>query len=83
MSQELDGLIQSALLQLRSDYAQLCRGGDIADPRAPISEADIVSDIRLRLADIARQAGCTIYQEIRAVPRGVTAMDEIKYPAED
>jgi len=59
--------VLAALLDTREDYASRCNEGDIVDPGAPISEADVVSEIRFRLLPVAERWGCHVHQEVRAV----------------
>ena len=76
---ELAEAIQAVLVELRSDYASFCRDGDVVDSRAPISEADIVSEIRSRLLSVAERWGYTIHQEIRAVTDDLPGTTHIKH----
>ena len=59
--------IRSILEALRSEYAD-CYSLDIDDPQAPITERDIVAEIRDRLKAFCRSNGYQVHCEVKPAP---------------
>lgn len=59
--------IRSILEELRSEYAACCPL-DVDDPEAPITERDIVTEIRNRLIAFCRTRGYQVHCEVKPAP---------------
>ncbi len=59
--------IRNILEELRSEYATFCPG-DVDDPEAPITERDIVAEIRDRLKAFCRSNGYQVHCEVKPAP---------------
>lgn len=58
--------IDNVLAELPSWYSSYCNG-DVDDPKAPITESDIVAEIRHRLLDFCTAKGYHVHCEVRPV----------------
>ena len=59
--------IRSILEELRSEYEDCC-SLDVDDPQAPITERDIVAEIRDRLKAFCRSNGYQVHCEVKPAP---------------
>jgi translation elongation factor EF-4 len=59
--------IRSVLEELKSEYADCCLL-DVDDPEAPITERDIVAEIRDRLKAFCRSRGYQVHCEVKPAP---------------
>jgi hypothetical protein len=62
-------VIRGILEELKSEYASSCPL-DVEDPEAPVTERDIVAEIRDRLKTFCRSRGYQVHCEIKPAPDG-------------
>jgi hypothetical protein len=69
--------VAEILERLKADYVASC-DHDVRSPDAPVTERDIVADIRFRMQDFCRSKGLYAHCEIKPVPIGATAPEDLK-----
>lgn len=70
-------MIKSILAELRSEYAAQCPL-DVDDPEAPVTERDIVAEIRHRLKAFCHSRGYQVHCEIKPAPDDNIGPDQMR-----
>ena len=69
--------IRDILEKLRSEYANSCPF-DVDDPEVPITERDIVAEIRERLKAFCRSRGYQVHCEVKPAPDSSISRDRMR-----
>jgi hypothetical protein len=69
--------IHEILGQLKADYAAQSPG-DVVSPEAPVTERDIVAEIRARLLPFCRERGLHVHCEMKAVPADAADQEALR-----
>lgn len=77
MNGEFDRVVE-ILEKLKSDYVSSCDDDDVRSPDAPVTERDIVADIRFRLQELCQAKGLHAHCEIKPVPIGANRPEQLK-----